>query len=116
MRCSFETGVHAGFPVVYVSGDLDSASCPEFESRIRALGDGADQCVILDLLDVPYGEAGPLHAILRAHREMAGRGKALVVVCCAPLMDRLIRLMRIDDHVQVFHSLEAAASYLSAVC
>jgi anti-sigma B factor antagonist len=116
MRCSFESGTHAGFPVMFVSGDLDSAACPEFESRIAALSEATDQCVILDLLDVRYGEAGPLHAVVLAHREMAARGKALAVVCCAPLMDKLIQLVGIGDQVELFHSLDAAATYLTGVC
>jgi anti-anti-sigma factor len=116
MRCSFEVGIHSGFDVVYVHGDLDALMCPEFDSRINALTEGPARCVILDLLDVPYSEAAPLRAVVIAHRSLVDSGKALAVVCCAPFMDRLIKLAGVHGSVPLFHDLDSAASHLSTLC
>ena len=116
MRCSFEAGTHSGFDVVYVRGELDALACPEFDSRISALGEAPGRCVILDLLDVPYSEAAPLHAVVLAHRSLTERGKALAVVCCAPFMDRLMKLAGVAGSVPLFHDLDAAARHLTTLC
>jgi len=114
--CSFEDGNYSGYPVIFFRGELDLAVCPEFDERMAAISQGDNQCVILDLLEVPYTEAKPLRAVLAAYRAMTAKGRVLVVVCCAPMVDKLIQLSGIDDHVPLFHSLEAAAAHLSQVC
>jgi len=116
LHCSFEVGTHAGFDVLYVHGDLDGLACPEFDSRIQMLGEGPARCVILDLLDVPYSEAAPLRAVVITQRSLVERGKSLAVVCCAPFMDRLMKLAGVDEGVRLFHDLDSAASHLSTVC
>ena len=116
MRCFFEFGTYSGFPVVYITGDLDSATLPHFEECIAALCEGGNQCAILDLMDVAYSEAVVLRDVLTAHTSMMQRGQRLAVVCCAPLMNKLAHLVELDEQVPLFHSLYAAATYLSRRC
>jgi len=115
MRCSIELSTYEGFPMMLVRGELDHATCPEFESQLAAFAASPTPLVILDLIDVPYSQAAPLRVVVDAHRALHARGGALAVVCCTEYMSRIIEVAGAKDELCLFHSLDLAAAHLSGL-
>jgi len=112
MEFSMEPAEYAGFPIVYVRGEMDLSVAAQLEAKCLELAAPTDGRIIVDLLDVSYAEAGPLGVLIRVDKDLGSRGGTLAVVCCDSHVKKLIEAARIDRDLAVFDDRDSAAAYL----
>jgi anti-sigma B factor antagonist len=77
--------------VMAVSGELDLATTPELEARLRER-DVADGDLEMDLSQLSFIDASGLRALIAASRAAMARGHRLCVSRTSPSLDRLLRI------------------------
>jgi anti-sigma B factor antagonist len=87
--------------------DFDNAS--EFRRHMKEVADSA-QHVVLCLDRVQFVDSSGLGAILSALRALSAKGGDLSVCGVTPSVAALLRLVRLDQILQVFASREEAVS------
>jgi anti-sigma B factor antagonist len=87
--------------------DFDNAS--EFRRHMKEVADSA-QYVVLCLDRVQFVDSSGLGAILSALRALSAKGGDLSVCGVTPSVAALLRLVRLDQILQVFASREEAVS------
>jgi anti-sigma B factor antagonist len=68
-------------PVVVATGEIDMATAPMLERELTAAIQAGDGPVVLDLCEVTFFDSSGLRAAIVAHRELADRGRLLVLAC-----------------------------------
>jgi len=112
MEFVMESAEYAGFPIVYVRGEMDCSVGERLEALCMELAGPQDGRVIVDLLDVSYAEAGPLGVLIKIDRDLGAAGGTLAVVCCDKHVRKLIEAARIDRNLAVFDDRDSAVEYL----
>jgi anti-anti-sigma factor len=97
-----EPGGEAGTRTIAISGELDSASCPQLtEAFERALGDGALNQVVLDLQGVTFVDSAGTRTLIWLEREAGERGVGLDVVPAPEEVTSLLRLAGLAQRVNL---------------
>jgi anti-anti-sigma factor len=86
--------------VLRCAGEIDLSNLHLFEQALAASIARAVPTVEVDLSAVAYMDSSTLHALLRAHRELAAAGRALRVRA-RPWGVRLFSLLRLDRLIEV---------------
>jgi anti-sigma B factor antagonist len=76
---------------LHVEGELDCATAPKLEVRLRALA-GLGHPVALDLADVSFMDSSGLRLLLDAHRAAERDGRAFELRRPSPAVRRVLRL------------------------
>lgn len=74
-----------------LSGELDLATTPEFEARLRER-DVTDTDVVMDLSQLRFIDASGLRALIAASRAAVMRGHRLRVSRTSPSLERLLAI------------------------
>jgi anti-sigma B factor antagonist len=86
-----------GTQVLTVCGELDMATAPELEARLKPLeGDVRLECAELSFID-----SRGLSLFVDTQRRLAERGGRLVLAHLAPNCRRVIELMKLDDLLEL---------------
>jgi anti-sigma B factor antagonist len=80
---------------LHVEGELDCATAPELELRLRALA-GLGHPVSVDLADVSFMDSSGLRLLLDARRQAELDGRAFEVRRPSPAVRRVIDLARAE--------------------
>jgi len=86
--------------VIAVRGEIDLASAPAVEQRLRDAGASHD-LVALDLSETTFMDSTGVHMVITADHQLRERGGRLVVVQETPQIRRLFELTRLGDHVEL---------------
>ena len=87
----------AGTHVLTVDGELDMATVPELEARLKPLeGEVRLECAGLSFID-----SRGLSLFVDTHRRLAERGGRLVLAHLAPNCRRVIELMKLDQLLEL---------------
>jgi len=84
-----------GTPVVEVRGEIDISSAEDLRAALlRAATDTHD--VVLDFGGVTFIDSSGLRTVIQAHKQIEGRGRALVIERVSPVVEKVLRLSGLD--------------------
>lgn len=92
--------------VLRVTGELDLAGAPLFESEIEGPEVGASAIVVLDLRELRFIDSTGLRVIFSAHARSVERGQLFVVTKGSEQVQRLLAITRAEEHLRVIDSPE----------
>jgi len=90
-----------GAPRLVISGELDLASAEKLESSLKQLEAGEPEVLVLDLRELEFMDSTGLRAVIAADSRARERGARLVVVRAPGEVDRVFRLTRMDQHLDL---------------
>lgn len=90
-----------GAPRLVVSGELDLSSAEELEAQLRQLESSEPELLVLDLRELEFMDSTGLRVVIAADARARDRGARLVVVRAREEVDRVFRLTRMDQHLEL---------------
>jgi anti-anti-sigma factor len=84
-----------------VSGELDLASAEELETHLKQLESSEPDVLVLDLRELDFMDSTGLRTVIAADARARERGARLVVVRAPDEVDRVFRLTRMDQHLEL---------------
>jgi anti-anti-sigma factor len=90
-----------GAPRLVVSGELDLATAEELEYQLKQLESSEPGLLVLDLRELDFMDSTGLRAVIAADSRARERGARLVVVRAPDEVDRVFRLTRMDQHLEL---------------
>ena len=93
--------------IVTVSGELDLASAPHLDERLRACEDGT-HTVLVDLRGLTFMDSSGLRVILAADARARSRGGRLLLVPGPPGVQRVFQLTLLDTRLEFVDDVPSA--------
>ena len=90
-----------GAPRLVVSGELDLSSAEELDSQLKQLEAAEPALLVLDLRELEFMDSTGLRAVIAADARARDRGARLVIVRAPEEVDRVFRLTRMDQHLEL---------------
>jgi len=90
-----------GTPRLVLSGELDLASAESLDSRLKQLESDQPKLIVLDLRELDFMDSTGLRTLIAADARARERGARLLVVRPPEEVDRVLRLTRMDQHLEV---------------
>ncbi|BBX18430.1 anti-anti-sigma factor [Mycolicibacterium duvalii] len=107
-RCTVSPRRDGDALLLHVAGDLDVLTAPTLMTHLDvALTSGA-ALVIVDLLDVEFLSSAGISVLVETHRLTEPAGVSLRVVAEGPATSRPMRLMCVDQIIDLYPTLEDA--------
>ena len=88
-------------PRLVLSGELDLASAEELEGELKQLEAAEPPLLVLDLRELEFMDSTGLRTVIAADARARDRGGRLVVVRARDEVDRVFRLTRMDQHLEL---------------
>jgi anti-anti-sigma factor len=88
-------------PRLVLSGELDLASTEELEAELKQLESAEPPLLVLDLRELEFMDSTGLRTVIAADARARERGGRLVVVRARDEIDRVFRLTRMDQHLEL---------------
>jgi anti-sigma B factor antagonist len=99
-----EGGAH-----VALTGELDIASAPKLEEEVRRLESQGRTLIVLDLRGLEFMDSSGLRALLAADSRARERGARLVIVRGDERIQRVRRITRRDERLEIVDDAESLA-------
>jgi anti-sigma B factor antagonist len=99
-----EGGAH-----VALTGELDIASAPKLEEEVRRLESQGRTLIVLDLRGLEFMDSSGLRALLAADSRARERGARLVIVRGDERIQRVLRITRLDERLEIVDDAESLA-------
>jgi len=96
-------GVH-----VQLSGELDLATAPKLDDELRRVEEGEPAVIFLDLKALAFMDSSGLRALLAADARSREAGRRLVLVRGDERVQRVLRITRLDERLEIVDSLDGA--------
>jgi anti-anti-sigma factor len=90
-----------GAPRLVVSGELDLASAEVLEASLKDLESSEPEVLVLDLRELEFMDSTGLRVVIAADARARERGGRLVVVRAPEEVDRVFKLTRMDQHLEL---------------
>jgi anti-anti-sigma factor len=97
-----------GAPRLVVSGELDLSSAEELENHLKQIESSEPDVLVLDLRKLEFMDSTGLRTVIAADARARERGARLVVVRAPDEVDRVFRLTRMDQHLELVDEPPAA--------
>jgi anti-sigma B factor antagonist len=88
-------------PRLVLSGELDLASAEQLDAQLKQLESSEPALLVLDLRALEFMDSTGLRTVIAADARARERGGRLVVVRAPEEVDRVFRLTRMDQHLEV---------------
>ena len=99
-----EGGAH-----VALTGELDIASAPKLEEEVRRLESQGRTLIVLDLRGLEFMDSSGLRALVAADSRARERGARLVIVRGDERIQRVLRITRLDERLEIVDDAESLA-------
>ncbi|GAA2246293.1 anti-sigma factor antagonist [Streptomyces ruber] len=103
----------AGPVVLSVAGELDHYTAPSLTQAVGEVPFGPDTDVVLDLSGMEYCDSTGLTVIITAYHRAESAGSSFAVAGLLPAMDRVFRVVGLDQVFTLFGSAEEAVEALT---
>jgi anti-sigma B factor antagonist len=103
------TSDRSGGAHVELSGELDIASAPKLEDEVRRLEAAGSKLIIIDLRGLEFMDSSGLRALLAADTRARDRGARLVIVRGDDRIQRVLRITRLDERLEIVDDVDALA-------
>jgi len=91
----------SGVARVIVGGELDLATAERLDEELKRQERGEPEVLMLDLRELTFMDSTGLRTVLAADARARARGGRFVIVRGPDEVDRVFRLTRMDDHLEV---------------
>jgi len=99
--------------VIRTGGEIDAATADTLATAVSgALGDGY-QKVLVDFTQVTFIDSTGLGVLVKSHRSAAAAGAVFAVVHPTPQTRKLIRVLGLDQLLNIYESHDAALADLT---
>lgn len=105
-----KTSERAGGAHVVLSGELDIATAPRLEEEVRRVEAEGRKLIIVDLRGLEFMDSSGLRALLAADTRARERGARLVIVRGDERIQRVLRITRLDERLELVDDAEAVAA------
>ena len=92
---------NSGVACVVASGELDLATAEELEEALRRQERDEPPMLVLDLREITFMDSTGLRAVIAADSRARDRGARLVIVRAPEEVDRVFRLTKMDEHLEM---------------
>ena len=107
-RCTVSPRRDGDALVLHVAGDLDVLTAPTLMTHLDVALSGGTALLIVDLLDVTFLSSAGISVLVETHRLTEPAGVSLRVVAEGPATSRPMRLMCVDQIIDLYPTLEDA--------
>lgn len=98
---------------VRLSGRLDTATAPTFDTRLLPLlGDSAITALVLDLAALEYVSSAGIRSVVRARKALEGRGGTLALLNVQAPVQKVFDIVKALPADQIFGSAPELDAYL----
>jgi anti-anti-sigma factor len=103
--------LHAGIPVVSVSGEVDLATAPALERTLRGAAEDQRGEVIVDLTCCSFLDSRGLTALLATRERLGNSDRSLGIVLSNPNVLKIFQITGFDQIFEIYPSLGAAIDH-----
>ena len=107
-RFSVTTSKNGEVTVLHVTGDLDVLTAPTLGTRLDVALAGAPSVLIVDLSEVEFLSSAGISMLVETHRLTERAGMSLRVVAEGPATSRPLRMMSLDDLIDIYPTVDEA--------
>lgn len=107
-RCTVSPRRDGDALVLHVAGDLDVLTAPTLMTHLDVALSGGAALLIVDLLDVTFLSSAGISVLVETHRLTEPAGVSLRVVAEGPATSRPMRLMCVDQIIDLYPTLKDA--------
>jgi len=101
-RFSITTSRDGEATVLHVTGDLDVLTAPTLGTRLDVALAGAPSVLIVDLTEVEFLSSAGISMLVETHRLTERAGMSLRVVAEGPATSRPLRMMSVDEIIDLY--------------
>lgn len=101
---------HGDVVVVTFGGELDISSAARVESELAQVEDGTPPVIVLDLSGLDFMDSTGLRLVVGADHRARARGARLAVVRGRDAVQRIFRITRLDDRLDMIGSVDDAVA------
>lgn len=95
--------------LIELAGELDLATAPKLEDELRRVEDDGPAVVVLDLRPLSFMDSSGLRALLAADSRAREAGRRLVLVRGDERVQRVLRITRLDERLEIVDDVDAVA-------
>src|SRR3954453_14915294 len=99
---------NAGWTVLTVSGEIDSATAPSLRERLHALLAGGKSKLVVDLDDVGFLDSTALGVLVGALKRARLESGEVRIACAQPRVLKVFEITRLDSAFALFDSVDEA--------
>ncbi len=89
----------------HLTGEIDIYTTPDVQAALQEIEVAPGGVVVVDLREVTFLDSSGIGAVIGLHRRAARHGGHVRVVCVGAIL-RLVRLMHLDEVLEVVTDLE----------
>jgi anti-anti-sigma factor len=86
---------------VVLSGELDISTAPRLEDDLRRVEAGRPELIVLDLQQLMFMDSTGLRILISADARARQEGRRLVIVRGNEMVQRVMRLTRLDERLTI---------------
>jgi anti-anti-sigma factor len=94
--------------LVALAGELDLASAAKLEDELKHIEALRPELIVLDLQALSFMDSSGLRALLAADSRAREDGRRLVLVRGDERVQRVLRITRLDERLEIVDSVDAA--------
>jgi anti-anti-sigma factor len=94
---------------VVLRGELDIATAPQLDEEVARLEGEGRGLIVIDLRGLEFMDSSGLRALLAADTRARNRGARLVIVRGDDRIQRVLRITRLDERLEIVDDDEALA-------
>jgi anti-anti-sigma factor len=87
--------------IVVVRGELDLATSPQLEEKLRKLLETGSEPLVIDLRELEFMDSTGLSIIVKAHQRLSETGRRLSIVRGSQQVQRLLDLTGVSERLQL---------------
>ena len=103
------TETNGGTVRLALSGELDIASADHVEATLARVEEDAPPTLVLDLRQLAFVDSTGLRIIVAADERAREHGRRLVLVRGPEAIQRILRMTRLDERLEIVDDPDAAA-------
>ena len=101
--------------VLAMSGELDLGTVGPLADAATTAAAGDCKALVFDLTGLEFMDSSGLRVFAQTHRELAAKGREVLVVCASPMLLRVFELTALDQVLTIVATREQAlARHLTA--
>ena len=95
--------------LIELAGELDLATAPKLDDEMKRLEEDGPAVIVLDLRGLAFMDSSGLRALLAADSRAREAGRRLVLVRGDERVQRVLRITRLDERLEIVDDLPAQA-------
>ncbi|MCX8053762.1 MAG: STAS domain-containing protein [Armatimonadetes bacterium] len=103
-----------GKKVLDVVGEIDVYTAPKFKEAVNQILDAGQDHLLINMAGVTYMDSSGFGALLSATKRLKPKGGTVNLVKCNSVIDRILRITRLNTIFATFDNLDEAVQAINA--